>query len=109
MGPFDETDSIPLTEYFPFVCGPYRLNSNVPTKVAKVSQEFSQPSNDRRTEELSEILRLPKLACLVDQFWRLNTDRIGCGVSKGMAGFSITGDHRFLGKKEFRLGNVDSY
>lgn len=37
----------------------------------------------------------------------------GCGVGKGMAGISITGDvypcHRFVGQKEFRLGNVDAY
>ena len=37
----------------------------------------------------------------------------GCGVGKSIAGISITGDvypcHRFVGRKEFRLGNIDSY
>lgn len=37
----------------------------------------------------------------------------GCGVGKGMAGISVSGDiypcHRFVGQEELKMGNVDSY
>jgi uncharacterized protein len=37
----------------------------------------------------------------------------GCGIGKGMAGISVTGDiypcHRFIGQEELRLGNISDY
>jgi uncharacterized protein len=37
----------------------------------------------------------------------------GCGVGKGMAGISVSGDiypcHRFVGRKDARMGNIESY
>jgi uncharacterized protein len=75
-------------------------------------------------EEVEELLALikerridkdcpPDLLPLMAEMSSGEKRHYGCGIGKGMAGISITGDiypcHRFAGQEEMRLGNIADY
>ncbi len=69
--------------------------------------------NDIKARNLGPGATNGRVAAFLGQFIAGNKRHYHCGVGKGLAAISTTGDiypcHRFVGQQDMKIGNIDSY